>query len=126
MTVSADLVRRFAGQRLLSEADLGDPDAQSVVLGEGTDRLDVVVSRVAGGLAAYVNECPHAFTPLETFDGRFLDRNDASILVCSTHGARFRQADGTCIAGPCAGARLIPVPVTVKDGFIVIADTPSL
>ena len=121
MTASADLIRRFAGHRLLLEADLGDPDAQSVVLGDGAERLDIVVSRVAGLLAAYVNECPHAFTPLETFDGRFLDREDASVLVCSTHGARFRQGDGACIAGPCAGKRLIPVPVTVADGIILIA-----
>ena len=120
MTASADLVRRFAGHRLLLEADLGDPDAQSVILGEGADRLDIVVSRVAGLLAAYVNECPHAFTPLETWQDRFLTLDEERI-ICSTHAALFRIEDGYCTSGPCAGKSLIPIPIKVVDGEVRIA-----
>ncbi|PLX36564.1 MAG: hypothetical protein C0606_14915 [Hyphomicrobiales bacterium] len=123
MTAAAALIARFAGSRLLAASTLGDPDAQSVVLGEGADRLDVVVIRVGGAISAFVNECPHAFTTLETFDGQFLDREDPDILVCSTHGARFRRGDGLCVAGPCRDKRLIPVPLHIADGEIAIAAT---
>ncbi len=92
---------------------MNDPDAVSVVLGSGTERIDVIVVRSGKHLAAFLNECPHAFTTLETFDGRFFDADDASLLVCSTHGARFRVDDGLCVEGPCLGKRLTPVPIAV-------------
>jgi len=40
-------------------------------------------------------------------------------LVCSTHGAVFRPEDGYCLAGPCAGESLEPVPVEVREGRVV-------
>lgn len=107
------LLTAFAGTLLIGRDRLNEPDAVSVVLGSGIERLDVIVVQRAGRLTAYVNECPHAFTTLETFDGRFLDADDPSLLVCSTHGARFRVADGVCVEGPCLGKRLTPVPIDI-------------
>jgi len=40
---------------------------------------------------------------------------------CSTHGARFRIADGYCVAGPCRGERLSAVAVRVEDGVVRLA-----
>jgi nitrite reductase/ring-hydroxylating ferredoxin subunit len=42
-------------------------------------------------------------------------------LVCATHGALFRPADGACVAGPCAGDRLAPVDVEVREGDVYVA-----
>jgi nitrite reductase/ring-hydroxylating ferredoxin subunit len=85
-------------------APLGVPDGQArgVVLASGDD---IIFVRRGGVLYAYENRCPHQGTPLETFPDKFLNE-DASLLICSTHGARFRIEDGVCVAGPCLGARL--------------------
>ena len=41
--------------------------------------------------------------------------------MCATHGARFRIEDGHCVAGPCRGARLTVVPISVRDGAVHLA-----
>lgn len=56
-------------------------------------------------------------TPLETFPDKFLGQT-GELLICSTHGARFRVADGTCVKGPCGDAPLKPVPVAINNGRI--------
>jgi nitrite reductase/ring-hydroxylating ferredoxin subunit len=89
------------------------------VQGEGAQRRDIVLLRRAGVLRAYLNACPHQGTPLETFPDRFMNE-DASLLVCSTHGARFRVEDGFCVSGPCTGKSLQSLKVTVEDGNVVV------
>jgi nitrite reductase/ring-hydroxylating ferredoxin subunit len=93
--------------------------ARGFVLGEGRDRREFVLVRRGGVLRAYVNSCPHQSTPLETFADKFLNE-DGSLLVCSTHGARFRVEDGYCVSGPCQGKRLQPVAITIDDGSIAV------
>ena len=39
-------------------------------------------------------------------------------LVCATHGAVFRVEDGVCLAGPCVGDQLVPVPLALLDGVL--------
>ena len=109
------------GTELMRLDALADPDARSVVIGSGVERIDIIVTRHGGEIRAYLNECPHAGTPLETFAGDILDHEDPRILVCSTHGARFRAADGFCVHGPCKGKGLRPVAVAVEDGLVKIA-----
>ncbi|MBK5951904.1 hypothetical protein CH339_12715 [Rhodobium orientis] len=117
----AMLLGPFRGSALIATADLADPGAESVILGSGMDRIDIVVVRLGGEIRAFLNECPHALTTLETFDGRFFDADDPSLLVCSTHGARFSALTGLCVAGPCLGRALAAVPVAVDDGIIRVA-----
>ncbi|MCC2111335.1 MAG: Rieske 2Fe-2S domain-containing protein [Hyphomicrobiales bacterium] len=109
------------GTILIDVADIPDPGAASVVIGEGLMRADVVICRHDGEVRAYHNACPHGGTPLETFDGRFLDNDNPQILVCSTHGARFRAEDGYCIKGPCMGLALRRIPVRIEAGRVVAA-----
>ncbi|MCW2309847.1 Rieske (2Fe-2S) protein [Rhodobium gokarnense] len=117
----ASLLAPFRGAALIAAARLGDPGAESVVLGSGMERIDIVIVRLGGDIRAFLNECPHALTTLETFDGRFFDADDPSLLVCSTHGARFAALTGLCVAGPCLGRALSAVPITVEDGIIRVA-----
>lgn len=84
------------------------------------DGRDIVVVESPDGVRAYLNACPHIGTPLETFPDRFFDAARA-LLVCSTHGARFRPGDGVCVSGPCVGKRLTVVPVDVTDGVVTVA-----
>ncbi len=87
--------------------------------GSGPDLQAVLVVRKAGALYAYDNACPHLGTPLNFLPDRFLDR-DGTHLLCSTHGARFRIADGYCIDGPCLGKSLRPARIAVEAGEILL------
>lgn len=108
-----------AGPVLCTVDDLVDPPARSV---DWPSRpwSAVLVVRDGEAMHAFVDACPHRGTPLGNPLGRVLDA-DGRHLVCATHGARFRLADGVCVAGPCIGARLTPVPVAVDDGRVRLA-----
>jgi len=93
--------------------------ARGFLIGEGVARLDILVVHKDGVVCAYVNSCPHQGTPLETFPDKFLNE-DGSLLVCSTHGARFRVENGYCVSGPCEGKSLPAVGCDVVDGAVVI------
>ena len=101
--------------------EVGDGRARGFIVGAA--RFDIVVVRCGGELRAYVNSCPHQGTPLETFPDRFLDQN--GLLVCSTHGARFRVDDGYCVSGPCVGKSLRVVACVVEAGVVVV-DLPEV
>jgi len=105
-------------QQSLCRADeIAEGEAKGFVLGSGQSRIAVFVLRHAGSIRAYVNACPHQGTPLEIFPDRFFDALGRN-LICRTHGALFRPADGFCVAGPCAGKSLNPAPIRVTDGTI--------
>lgn len=91
--------------------DVPEGCARGITLGDGAVAQEFVFVRRHGVLYAYENRCPHQGTPLETFPDKFLN-SDGSLLICSTHGARFRVEDGVCISGPCKGERLRRVDVT--------------
>ncbi|MFT8244233.1 Rieske (2Fe-2S) protein [Roseomonas sp. BN140053] len=76
-------------------------------------------------MLVYVNSCPHLGLPLEPLPDRFLDRSGTAV-VCSTHGARFRVADGFCVSGPCTGDSLERVPAELRDGVILVPETAGL
>ncbi len=67
----------------------------------------------------YVNACPHLGLPLDWMPDRFLSA-DGSRIVCATHGAEFRIADGACLQGPCRGDRLDPVMARIEDGILLV------
>lgn len=97
--------------------DLAEGGAQVVDRGEES----FIVVRRGDRADIYLNACPHQGTPLENPLGRVLD-DSATHLVCSTHGARFRLADGFCVAGICQGLSLRAVPSALRDGWVVRAD----
>lgn len=109
----------MTSQTLCGSDDIAEGTARGFVLGEGANRRDIVLVRKHGTLHAYVNSCPHQLTPLETFPDKFLNE-DGSLLVCSTHGARFRAEDGFCVSGPCQGKSLASVPFESRDGTITV------
>lgn len=69
--------------------------------------------RWRGALHAWVIRCRHQGLALDFGDARFFDEA-ADALVCVHHGARFDPASGTCVAGPCAGARLTPLGLETR------------
>ncbi len=85
--------------------------------------LDGFVVAHEGGHRAWVNRCPHLGTPLDLWPNDFLDE-DGRTLVCSTHGARFEPDTGRCVAGPCDGDALDPLPLR-RDGDDLVVLPPA-
>lgn len=80
---------------------------------------NMFVVRRGGRVYGYRNVCPHRGTTLDWLPDRFMDP-DLEYIQCSTHDARFRVEDGTCVAGPCIGRSLAEIPVEVRDGQVVL------
>lgn len=112
-----------ATRRLCALDDIPDGGSKGFQL-ERPERppLRVFAVRRGQSLYAYVNRCPHIGTPLDWRPDAFLDREGRAI-VCATHGARFRVEDGVCLAGPCVGDQLTPLPLERRgDAFYAPAD----
>jgi nitrite reductase/ring-hydroxylating ferredoxin subunit len=83
-------------------------------------RQGVIVTRRGHAASAFINRCPHARWPLDTFDGRFLFTQGGD-LICAAHGAIFDALTGKCLGGPGTGAGLTIVPIAqVGDGFEIV------
>ena len=103
------------------ETELGQGGVRAFTIGGGDWPLRGFVVRAGAQLRAYVNRCPHAGHPLNLLPERFFTP-DGALILCSSHGALFDKLSGYCLAGPCAGRSLTPVPLTLRGGFVLIAD----
>ena len=45
---------------------------------------------------------------------------DGNLIRCIMHGALFEIATGDCVAGPCMGHGLQPLPIDVRDGYVLL------
>jgi nitrite reductase/ring-hydroxylating ferredoxin subunit len=105
--------------------DLEKDGARGFTIGEGDFPLRGFVVRVGDGVRGYVNRCPHAGHPLDLLPQRFLTA-DGALILCASHGALFEKASGQCLAGPCVGRSLIPVPLEVRGGCVLLADDADI
>ena len=100
-------------QRLCTLAELAESGSRGFEVGEGDWPLKgFVVSCADGEVRGFVNSCPHAGHPLDLLPHRFLS-GDRQYIQCASHGALFERDSGLCVAGPCTGRRLRPLPVRV-------------
>jgi nitrite reductase/ring-hydroxylating ferredoxin subunit len=79
----------------------------------------IIVVRWGRQVFGYVNKCPHDGVNLDWERNQFLDPNGVR-LMCGKHGALFELGTGACVDGPCKGAGLTPVALTVLDGDICV------
>jgi nitrite reductase/ring-hydroxylating ferredoxin subunit len=103
---------------LCNFADLPDGSSTSFPPAPGSF-TGLFAVRQGDAVFVYVNSCPHIGTPLDWVPGRFLSA-DGSRIICATHGAEFRIADGECLRGPCFGDRLEAVMIQIKDGVVFV------
>jgi nitrite reductase/ring-hydroxylating ferredoxin subunit len=111
----------MAGTVLCRLSDIGDPGGRGFTFGEGAQQVALFVVRQGERAFAYVNECPHARSPLDWMPDQFLDPT-RTYIQCSTHGAKFRITDGYCVSGPCTGDALRPISIAIRNGDVVIAE----
>jgi nitrite reductase/ring-hydroxylating ferredoxin subunit len=106
------------GERALCRLDDLPPGAARGFDAHGIDN-GLFAIRLIDRVVIYVNACPHLGVPLDWLPGRFLSA-DGQMIICATHGAEFRLADGMCLRGPCQGDQLTPVPGRVRDGWVMV------
>jgi len=81
--------------------------------------VEAFVVNHEGRFYAYVNRCAHVGTPLDAWPNEFFSE-DGRLLICATHGAVYEPETGLCVEGPCPGARLTPLPVSVRGAEVVV------
>ncbi len=102
-------------------SDLADPGGRGFTFGQFPQQFSMFVVRQGEQAFAYVNDCPHARSPLDWVPDQFLDHS-RTYIQCATHGAKFRINDGYCVSGPCTGDALKPISIEIRKGEVVIAD----
>ncbi|WP_158057682.1 Rieske (2Fe-2S) protein [Halorussus halophilus] len=71
-------------------------------------------------IVGWFNYCQH-FTHIKLDKGEGAPMRDGEV-ICANHGAWFESNTGYCSFGPCEGAYLNEVEVTVEDGDVYLAD----
>jgi nitrite reductase/ring-hydroxylating ferredoxin subunit len=100
--------------------DLEEYGSRAFTVGSGDWPLRGFVVRCGNEVRGFVNRCPHAGHPLNLRPHRFLTP-DRAMILCSSHGALFEKDAGRCLAGPCAGELLRPIPLEVIGDLVLIA-----
>ena len=104
-------------------AELALFESQKLEFEREGQRQEGFILRLADGLVAYHNRCPHWGVDLDMGEGRFYSQLTQRIF-CSSHGALFVPNTGYCDAGPCAGESLerFPLEIDGDDAILTIAD----
>lgn len=91
------------------------------------EQLPAEVILINGGqqVSAWLNICPHQGRPLNYAPNKFLQTPDG-YLMCAAHGATFNMHSGECIKGPCKGAALREVPVSVDESGRIKLGMPKI
>jgi len=105
-------------QHLCASGDLRERDtAVSFEVMEFGRRAQAFALRFEGVAVAYLNRCAHVPAEMDWQPGEFWDQ-ERRFIICSVHGALYEPTNGHCLAGPCRGARLWPVPLKEEDGQV--------
>ena len=105
-----------------SEDEDEDADEREAILvatangdGEGDDG-----ETDADRISCWLNYCQH-LTHIKIDKGSGAPMRNGE-LVCANHGAYFDADSGECTYGPCEGAYLTDLEVTVADGDVYLTD----
>jgi nitrite reductase/ring-hydroxylating ferredoxin subunit len=81
--------------------------------------LALLIVRRAGQTYVYENLCPHTRETLDP-DGGSVAVSGGLLIQCQRHAAEFIAESGECVAGPCQGETLTPIPFTLSGGDIYL------
>lgn len=84
------------------------------------DRKEAILVELAAGVVGWLNYCQH-FRHIKLDKGSGAEMRNGEI-ICTNHGAYFEEDSGVCTHGPCEGAVLESVDVTVDDGDVYLTD----
>ncbi len=108
-------------ERIASLEDVPDDSTLLVTLRNGFEKVEVVLTRFDGDVAAWKNTCPH-WSDVRLDKGSGAELRDGELL-CTRHGATFDTASGHCTHGPCEGAYLEEIDVVVEEGAVYLEES---
>jgi len=98
------------------DATATDGGADEPTAGDG----GTTAGDTTGEVVSWLNYCQH-MTHIKLDKGSGAPVRDGE-LVCANHGALFSADSGECTYGPCEGAFLTEIAVTVRDGGVYLDD----
>jgi nitrite reductase/ring-hydroxylating ferredoxin subunit len=114
-----------AGSKLIARVgDLDRGASKKFTLSCSGERIEAVLVNFKGEHVAFVNRCRHVGISLDWVENQFFTE-DGRYLLCANHGALYEPRTGECVWGPCTGASLYRVPLTIEGGKI-FARCPEL
>ena len=99
--------------------EIPDPGARGFALPGAQFPDEWFLVRRGAVVRAFRNVCPHTGRFLNWKPDAFLTK-DKSLIMCAGHGALFEPDAGMCVAGPCVGRALEPMPAAVEAGEVVV------
>lgn len=84
------------------------------------DEREGILVRSGGEIYGWLNYCQH-FTHIKLDKGSGAEMRDGE-LICTNHGAYFESDNGFCNFGPCEGAYLPSIEISVEDEVVYLTD----
>ena len=106
--------------RIAAVDEIPDDSTFLFTVRDGFDLEEAILLRLADGVVALKNYCPH-WTDVRLDSGSGAEVRNGE-LVCTKHGATFEKDTGDCTYGPCEGATIEELDVTVADGVVYLTD----
>ena len=108
-------------RRIVAVSEVPDDGNVRFTVRDADDETsEAILLKLLDGVVAYANYCQHwTDVRLDSGSGATL-RNDE--IVCEEHGAYFEVDSGYCNFGPCEGAVLDEIDVTVADEAVYLTD----
>ena len=97
--------------------ELGD-EREAILVANGEESTEETAS--ADDVTCWLNYCQH-FTHIKLDKGDGAPMREGEV-ICANHGAYFDADSGECTFGPCEGAYLTELEVTIDDGEIYLVD----
>ena len=106
--------------RIAAVEEVPDDGTLLFTVRDGFDTEEAFLVSHEDRVAAFENYCPHwRDVRLDKGSGATVREDE---LVCEKHGATFESDSGYCNFGPCEGAVLEELSVTVDDGAVYLTD----
>lgn len=104
--------------RIAAVEEIPEDSSLLFTIRDGFDKEEAILLALDDGVIALKNYCPHwTDVRLDTGSGATVREEE---LVCEKHGATFETATGDCTHGPCEGATIEEVDITVRDGVVYL------
>ncbi|GAB3671473.1 Rieske (2Fe-2S) protein [Halopiger thermotolerans] len=105
---------------LFRVADEDGERREAILVADAVTDGDADADADPASVSCWLNYCQH-FTHIKLDKGSGAAMRNGEI-VCENHGAYFEADSGYCTYGPCEGATLSELEVTVADGDVYLTD----
>ena len=111
--------------RVAGAAELAVGESRTFSFERGGRTTEGFILRHSLGHFAYANVCPHWYVDLDLGFGEFYNES-LDRIFCRNHGALFLPTTGECTAGPCVGASLEKLKLSLEGPDAIVTVEPPV